>query len=112
MTGDERQHAAFTLDSGPVPARRDLDRVNGPAGGPIDEVEDLKRPDEIELVDRRHGDDDDSPACREVTRAASGRGIHQSSHYRAVSAAYARHNDADGGFRRICVANRRVVLRY
>jgi hypothetical protein len=74
---DEGQHTAFALDCHTVRVRDDLNRVDGPARKPIDRIEHLEGPDQIELIDRRHGDDDD-PATEPV-----GGGRHVCTHYRA-----------------------------
>jgi hypothetical protein len=78
MACDERQHAAFALDRQAFGARDDFDRVDASAGKAIDGVEHLERADQIELIDRRH-DEDDDPArhwrvhyAAEAKRFASG----------------------------------------
>src|SRR5438034_4943790 len=60
MPGDERQHTALAVERQTVSVRDDLNRVDGPARQAIDGVEQLERANQIELINRRHDDHDDS----------------------------------------------------
>jgi hypothetical protein len=74
---DKGQDTAFALDCHTVRVRDDLNRVDGPARKPIDRIEHLEGPNQIELIDWRHGDDDD-PAAQSL-----GGRRHVCTHYRA-----------------------------
>ena len=77
MPGYEGQHTTLALDRQIVRARDDLQRVNGSADQAIDRVEHVEGTYQIELIDRRHRDDDD-PAARGMAAQAGflGRGSH------------------------------------
>src|SRR5262245_47581146 len=61
MPGEKFQNSAFTFDGQMIGVCNDLYCVDGLARKTIDRVEDLERTNQIELVDRRHHNDDDSP---------------------------------------------------
>jgi hypothetical protein len=61
MTGEKFQHSALTFDGQMIGVCNDLYCVHGLARKAIDRVEDLERTNQIELVDRRHHNHDDSP---------------------------------------------------
>jgi hypothetical protein len=113
MPGHEGQHAALALDSQTVRARDHFNRVDSPARQAIDGVEHLEGANQIELIDGRH-DDDDDPSARGVAAHTGLRrgGCHASAHYAEPLMGFASGTRTNGGFRRISVANRRVVLRY
>src|SRR5262245_34128027 len=105
MARHECQHAALAIHGQLVRGGHDFDVVDRPAGEAIDRVEHLKRPDKVELVDRRYSDDDDAAG----TVCGCGRHGHPLCRYVRMSASGAH---ADGGFRRISVAIRRPSARY
>jgi hypothetical protein len=99
MPGDEGQHTALALDRQTVAARDDLDRIDGPARKPIHRVEHLERSHQIELVDRRHDEDEDPAARRGPARTGSpGRGGHASSHYAEAPSRFASGTSAMADF--------------
>ena len=47
-----------------VRGRDDLNRINGPAREAVDRIEHVEGANQIEIIDRWHGDDDYTTGCR------------------------------------------------
>jgi hypothetical protein len=71
MPSHKTQHAALSLDGRAICVRSDLNGVNRSAGQAIDGTEDMNWPNEVELVDRWHGNDDNAAARSQTARAGS-----------------------------------------
>src|SRR5262245_5285517 len=86
MSGHEGQDTRFPVHSQILRVRHDLDGVDVPACEAIDRVEDLKWSDEIELIDWRNDDHDNSPACRMTSQTGLliVCRVHAPSHYAAA----------------------------
>jgi hypothetical protein len=69
MLRHKTQNTAFSWNVRLVCIGRNFDGVDRPASQAIHGTEDMNRTDEIELIDRRHGNDDDAATRSQPRRS-------------------------------------------